>query len=252
MADLPLAQRQNIQWLFELVFDYGDHDALAPKPADDLLRDAAGAPKHPWPHRADAFSSYRPGFELRTTRLCRRALMFHHFEGEEGVGQDCLVRSTDFSYSAEEDAAGAGNPIYSFLRSVAQTGYRRSGAGYQRRGMPPVEFEYSRPVIQDAVHDVDAESLENLPVGVDGTSYEWTDLHGEGIPGILTEQAKAGSTSATSVPSASRQSSSRRSSALPPSRMSAWRAGRRGSWTWPATANPTGGARPRHPRPLRT
>src|SRR4029453_17256126 len=28
-------------------------------------------------------------------------------------------------------------------------------------------------------------------IGVDGTSYQWTDLHGEGIPGVLTEQADA-------------------------------------------------------------
>ena len=35
------------------------------------------------------------------------------------------------------------------------------------------------------------ESLENLPVGLDGARYQWTDLHGEGIPGILTEQAGA-------------------------------------------------------------
>ena len=38
---------------------------------------------------------------------------------------------------------------------------------------------------------MDAESLENLPIGLDGAAYQWTDLHGEGIPGILTEQAGA-------------------------------------------------------------
>ncbi len=27
-----------------------------------------------------------PGFEVRTTQLCQRVLMFHHFDGEEGVG----------------------------------------------------------------------------------------------------------------------------------------------------------------------
>ncbi|MCP3884192.1 MAG: toxin, partial [Propionibacteriaceae bacterium] len=36
-----------------------------------------------------------------------------------------------------------------------------------------------------------AESLENLPAGVDGAIWQWIDLHGEGIPGILTEQADA-------------------------------------------------------------
>jgi len=45
--------------------------------------------------------------------------------------------------------------------------------------------------VQDTVEEVDAESLQNLPIGVDGSTYRWTDLHGEGIPGILTEQAGA-------------------------------------------------------------
>ena len=45
--------------------------------------------------------------------------------------------------------------------------------------------------MQDAVEDVDPASLENLPIGLDGSAYRWTDLHGEGIPGILTEQAGA-------------------------------------------------------------
>ncbi|MEJ7711923.1 MAG: SpvB/TcaC N-terminal domain-containing protein [Pyrinomonadaceae bacterium] len=34
---------------------------------------------HPWLCRPDAFSTYRAGFEIRTSRLCRRVLMFHHF-----------------------------------------------------------------------------------------------------------------------------------------------------------------------------
>ena len=41
------------------------------------------------------------------------------------------------------------------------------------------------------MEEVDAASLENLPIGLDGAAYQWTDLHGEGIPGILTEQAGA-------------------------------------------------------------
>jgi len=41
------------------------------------------------------------------------------------------------------------------------------------------------------VEEVDFENLENLPIGVDGTAHQWTDLHGEGIPGILSEQGGA-------------------------------------------------------------
>ena len=105
--------------------------------------------------------------------------------------RDCLVRSTDFTYSDEVDPADVRNPVYTFLHAVTQTGYRRDNGGYDKRSLPPVEFEYSEPIVQDAVEEVDPESLENLPIGLDGSAYQWTDLHGEGIPGILTEQAGA-------------------------------------------------------------
>jgi RHS repeat-associated protein len=184
-------QIANAGWMFEVVFDYGDHDEAAPKPNDDRTRDAVGSLKYPWKPRPDPFSSYRSGFEVRTTRLCQRVLMFHHFPGEAGVGKDCLVRSTDFTYSDEVDPADVRNPVYAFLRKVMQTGYRRNNGGYASRSLPPIEFEYTEPIVQDTVEEVDPSSLENLPIGLDGSAYRWTDLHGEGIPGILTEQAGA-------------------------------------------------------------
>ena len=55
-----------------------------------------------WPCRPDPFSTYRAGFEVRTYRLCRRVLMFHHFPDEAGVGADCLVRSTDLTLLDEQ------------------------------------------------------------------------------------------------------------------------------------------------------
>ncbi|HEY9420618.1 MAG TPA: SpvB/TcaC N-terminal domain-containing protein, partial [Thermoanaerobaculia bacterium] len=180
--ELTAAQVQNAGWMFEVVFDYGEHDPDAPKPLDPGT----------WAWRKDPFSSYRAGFEVRTGRLCQRVLMFHHFPAEPEVGDDCLVRSTDFTYSHELDPASVRNPVYTFLLAVTQTGYRRKvGGGYLDRSLPPVEYEYTQPVVRDTVEEVDAASLENLPAGVDGAAYQWTDLHGEGIPGILTEQAGA-------------------------------------------------------------
>ena len=41
-------------------------------------------PARPWPCRPDPFSTYRPGFEVRTYRRCHRVLMFHHFPDEPG------------------------------------------------------------------------------------------------------------------------------------------------------------------------
>ena len=182
-------QLDGAEWMFEVVFDYDDHDRAVPKPNDDETRVTTGALKYPWERRPDPFSSYRSGFDVRTTRLCQRVLMFHHFPGEANVERDCLVRSTDFTYSAEVDPTDARNPVYTFLQAVTQTGYRRNNGGYLKRNLPPVEFEYTLPVVQDAVEHVDPQDLENLPIGLHASAYSWTDLHGEGIPGILTEQA---------------------------------------------------------------
>jgi len=165
-------------WCFELVFDYGDHDAAAPVPQETGT---------PWDCRADSFSIYRATFEVRTYRLCRRALMFHHFPTEPGVGPDCLVRSTDFTH-AQAVPTDVSRPFYSFLLSATQSGYRRNGDGsYLSKSMPQLEFEYSKAEIDQAVREVDSESLENLPEGLAGIRYRWVDLDGEGLSGILTE-----------------------------------------------------------------
>jgi hypothetical protein len=40
---LSSVQLADADWMFELVFDYGDHDPAVPKPKDDEERDASGA-----------------------------------------------------------------------------------------------------------------------------------------------------------------------------------------------------------------
>ncbi|MDH6584479.1 RHS repeat-associated protein [Streptomyces sp. SAI-133] len=164
-----------MQWHFEMVFDYGEHDADEPLPDESTA----------WPCRPDPFSSRRAGFEVRTYRLLRRVLMFHHFPGEEGVGRDCLVRSTDLRYRAPGVSATG-----SFIESVEQSGYRRlPDGGYLRKSLPPLEFRYTEPVIDREIHTLDdLGSVRNLPCGVDGSAYQWIDLNGEGLPGVLTEQ----------------------------------------------------------------
>src|SRR6185436_16172740 len=95
-------QLENADWMFEVVFDYRDHDPINPSSVDE---EPGAPPKYPWFYRPDSFSNYRSGFEVRTTRLCHRVLMFHHFNGEQVVGRDCLVRSTDFTYSHQLENA---------------------------------------------------------------------------------------------------------------------------------------------------
>ncbi len=155
-------------WMFEVVFDYGDHDPTTPAPA----------PSQPWTCRDDPFSVYRAAYEVRTYRLCERILMFHHFPDEAAVGADCLVRSTDLTYHTG-DAGG------SVLTSAIARGYRKDGDTYVTAAMPPVEFGYSEAILRDDVYEVDADSLMNLPAGLTGPGCQWVDLDGEGVAGML-------------------------------------------------------------------
>jgi hypothetical protein len=159
-------------WMFEVVFDYEERH-YEEIPPDPTLAEAeqhrfvrvSALEGQPWPARPDPFSSYRAGFEVRTYRLCQRVLMFHHIPdlptGEKGY--DGLVRSTDFTYLYETDPTHAKNPVYSRLVSVTQSGYKRQEDGsYLKKSLPPLEFEYSDPVLQDVVEEVSAESLDDL------------------------------------------------------------------------------------------
>jgi RHS repeat-associated protein len=182
---LILPDLSKMSWMFEVVFDYGEHDRDNPIPNDFSK----------WLCRNDPFSSYRAGFEVRTYRLCQRVLMFHHFPDEEGIGKDCLVRSTDFIYRnirTDPEDVKKGHPIASFIASISQNGYKRvHDSGYLKKSFPPLEFEYSQATIKDEIKEMDADSLENLPLGLDGTRYMWVDLDGEGLCGIITEQGGA-------------------------------------------------------------
>ncbi|MBI3798460.1 MAG: toxin [Deltaproteobacteria bacterium] len=188
------AQLPSDTWTFEVVFDYGEGHYVD-EAADAEGRSFARAQLDPpagshWPVRQDPVSIYRAGFEVRTYRLCRRVLMFHHFPEELGIA-DCLVRSTEFSY--------AESPVASFITRATQSSYVRKPTAaqpnrYLKASLPPLEFEYSSvpssaQLAQQPIRELDAESVANLPVGLDGASYQWMDLDGEGTSGILTEQA---------------------------------------------------------------
>ena len=165
-------------WMFLVVLDYGDHASTPPATAGD----------RPWPVRPDPFSSYRPGFEVRTYRRVQRFLFFNNFPGEPTAGANRLVRSLDLTYSDQQTPTDPHSPRYTFLVSVTETGY---GPGGQAASMPPLEFDYSEPVIGQQVLTLDPGSQEGLPVGLDGRAYQWTDLDGEGLPGVLSESGGA-------------------------------------------------------------
>ena len=178
------AQLSDSTWMFEVVFDYeeGCYEEQQPDADEQIFVKATidPPPNSSWPVRQDPFSSYRAGFEIRTYRLCRRVLMFHHFPDELGTA-DYFVRSTEFTYSQ--------SPIASFITEVTQSGYTRQPNGnYLKKALPPLAFEYSQATLSEEVHDVDPESLQNLPVGADGARYQWLDLDGEGLQCVLAQQ----------------------------------------------------------------
>jgi RHS repeat-associated protein len=207
-----------MEWMFEVVFDYEeghygevDLNPLLTNVEQHRFVLASASAAVPWVVRPDPFSSYRAGFEVRTYRRCRRVLMFHHFD--ELAAEPYLVRSTEFEYAdfdyslatnIEEELAHQGSSRFgSFVRSITQSGFvrddaqalvKRDGveyATYLKKSLPPLELEYSKANIQEDVRELDESSLENLPVGLDGSTYQWVDLDGEGISGILTDQADA-------------------------------------------------------------
>jgi hypothetical protein len=171
-------------------FDYGDHDLpKLPTPR----RNAAGASG---PIEATPFSSYRsrlrgphhtpvsaradvPPLPRRTRRRRRlsRPLDGLRVLARAGAQRRAQPRSTTFLRGRHADRLSA-----------------RNNGGYRpKRCLPPVTFVNTPSPARSRtpVADVDPTSRENLPIGVDGSTYQWTDLHGEGVPGILTEQAGA-------------------------------------------------------------
>jgi RHS repeat-associated protein len=154
------------RWHFEIVFDYGEHVGDEPSYAANV----------PWPVRADPVSWFRAGFEVRTYRLCRRILMFHHFDALGAA--PCLVRAVNLEHVEHATAT--------FLVATTRTGYGEVGT--KPMSLPATAFGYSVAAPRDEVSVADEASLEGLPQGLDDHAYRFVDLDGEGLPGIITEQ----------------------------------------------------------------
>lgn len=173
---------------FELLLDYGEYDLESPSPSDEGRRAV----------RPDPFSSYRAGFEIRTYRRCLRALMFHHFPHEPTCGPHRLVRALELRYTDQVETPDPTAPVYTMIAAVVEAGYGDdpsaddpSDAGPRhpgrllRRSLPPLEFEYSRAVVDPTIRQLPRESARNLPEGLADSAPEWVDLHAEGLPGAL-------------------------------------------------------------------
>ncbi|PRT40157.1 SpvB/TcaC N-terminal domain-containing protein [Bacillus wiedmannii] len=159
-------------YLFQTIFDYGEYDTNAPY---TKIND--------WDVRTDPFSEYKAGFEIRTTRLCKRILLFHYFT--ELPGGSALVKSLNFGYG------NVGETDLTFLNSIIACGYiKKSDGTYTDKKLPPTEFEYQKHDWNIDVKSISADSMLHIPMGLDEPIYQFTDLFNEGLSGILTEQGE--------------------------------------------------------------
>ena len=170
-ADQPLPSDN--KWLFETVFDYGEYE-------DRPFNQSLSIPGSTWSQRPDPYSIYNSGFEIRTYRLCKRILMFHHFDELSGKS---LTGIFENKYNE--------NPLGTTLKAIAYTGIRRdlNTGSYSEKQLPEITLKYSEPVVAESFKATIQETNENLPQGFNHFKTRLVDLFGEGLPGILTETA---------------------------------------------------------------
>jgi RHS repeat-associated protein len=181
------------RYALEVVFDYGDwqlpSDLSREQIADGGYRAASdeaeifgtGSGAVAAPTRPDAFSSYRAGFEVRTRRLCRRILMYHHFQG---MTNPLPVRATCFAHRP------AAYSQLALLESVTVAGFRRETTGARtrlvQRTLPAVTLEYSafRP-LEQRFATISARDNQLPPASLDNPEFALVDLFGDGMPAVL-------------------------------------------------------------------
>ncbi len=179
-------------FLFQTVFDYGEHEDYAEMDDSITLTKDIYRPQRAWAYRPDAFSSYRAGFEIRTYRRCKRILNFHCFDAPDLPHSPYLVESMVLHYEENLHLLGKDDTVggFSYLTQVVQYGHKwdENAGKYISRSLPPFDFIYQQHEWNTYVQDVPADSLAGAPIGIDNAEYQWIDLYNEGISGILTEQ----------------------------------------------------------------
>jgi len=160
-------QDEEHEWLFSLIFDYGQRSLDA-----NLIPQWSATTN--WLARQDPFSDYNYGFEVRCHRICHQVLMFHHFP-DELTEQPMLVRRLILDYNQ--------NPILSRLQSAQVWAY-----GVNSENQTIVE---SHPALLLGYQDFTLpavpqwQTLGPTPGIDDAPFYQLVDLYGEGLPGVL-------------------------------------------------------------------
>ncbi|RQO30138.1 insecticidal toxin complex protein [Taibaiella sp. KBW10] len=162
-------------WLFESIMDYGDHVG------------ESYTANQPWACRKDPFSGFHAGFEIRTYRKAERVLMFHRFTELNG-GKPTLVRSLELQYQSDLRPDAETLETDYIIKATAK-GYRlQTDETYTSKALPAMTMEYNALQWHTDIHKVAAEDFCGAPQGLSGP-YQWIDFEGEGLSGILTEQA---------------------------------------------------------------
>lgn len=170
------------EWLFELAFDFGSPigdpqqtiEAVLAAVAQSAGKDRCVPPAE-GPVRPDSFTSFRSGFPIRTRRLCRRILSYHHIPGE----YDGLARTLELTYDE--------NPYLSRLVAITQVAWNGTTAGT----FPPLQLSYAGvPDLTKArLQRLAPDALPTLRGSLDRPRYSWIDLDAEGAPGALFQSA---------------------------------------------------------------
>ncbi|EFR2684442.1 virulence protein [Salmonella enterica] len=173
-SDIPLVLTRTpvmADWLFCLAFDYGEYgngDTLAFEPAGQ------------WTVRQDCFSDYRYGFDLRTRRLCRQALMFHRLKALAGQSESAPEMTLCGRMRLSYDESAVVTTLVAVTRHSTGTATPAS--------LPPLEFDWQEPMpATTAVWSQlsDLAKLNHLQ------SWQLVDLYGEGVPGVLYQDKQA-------------------------------------------------------------
>ena len=160
-------------WLFVLVFDYGERTI---KPDEKPLFNAGSG----WLCRQDPFSGYAYGFNLRTRRLCRQVLMFHRLEtlSEKANGEDepALVSRLLLEYQE--------TVFITTFTAARQMAFEDDG---NVQSLPPLTFGWQTFEIPATPQW----SLQEMGKLNPYQPWQYLDLHGEGIAGVLYQDSGA-------------------------------------------------------------
>ena len=163
--------------LFVLVFDYGERSsALATYP--QWQSNSA------WALRKDCFSLFHYGFEVRTRRLCRQVLMYHRLESLEK--QTALAETPELvarlTLTYAESGAG------SILVSAQQSAFNDNKDAQSLVTLPPVKFDWQ---MAGETKQAQWQSLDELASFTPQQPYQYVDLLGEGLAGVLYQDSGA-------------------------------------------------------------